>query len=190
MRPTIEVMPFGSTSTFVDKQWANGYQPNEGWETFVARDLVRAIDSRFRTIRSGSARAIGGLSSGGYGAINIALHHPGEFRVVESWSGYERAENIAPIFGGQAARLAYNSPLDYLPHVAARLRAAGVRFWFYTGIHDAPHLRAQNRLFAAELTRLGILHRSIVVRGGHNWRVWRAMGPAALVYASRHLAHR
>src|SRR5947208_16769942 len=80
-RPLILVMPFGSTGSFVDKEWANGVRPHEGWATFVARDLVRAIDRRFRTIAVGAARGIGGLSEGGYGAINIALRHPGEFRL-------------------------------------------------------------------------------------------------------------
>ena len=28
---------------------------------------------------------------GGYGALNIGVHHPGEFAMLESWSGYERA---------------------------------------------------------------------------------------------------
>src|SRR5437763_915540 len=42
-QPAILVMPFGSTGTFTDKEWANGVRPNEGWETFVARDLVQAI---------------------------------------------------------------------------------------------------------------------------------------------------
>ena len=39
-RPLILVMPFGSTGTFTDKEWANGIRPHEGWETFVARDLA------------------------------------------------------------------------------------------------------------------------------------------------------
>ena len=52
-RPLILVMPFGSTGSFTDKEWANGVRPHEGWETFVARDLVRAVDARFRTIRAG-----------------------------------------------------------------------------------------------------------------------------------------
>ena len=43
-QPMILVMPFGSTGTFTDKEWANGIRAHEGWETFVARDLVRAID--------------------------------------------------------------------------------------------------------------------------------------------------
>src|SRR5262249_25915414 len=38
--PVILVMPFGSTGTFDDKEWANGVRPDQGWETFVARDVV------------------------------------------------------------------------------------------------------------------------------------------------------
>src|SRR5919197_562792 len=86
-RPMILVMPYGSTGTFTDKEWADGATQGEGWAKFVSRDVVRAVDSRFRTIPRAADRAIGGLSEGGYGAINIALQHPREFGVVESWSG-------------------------------------------------------------------------------------------------------
>src|SRR5204863_4119909 len=99
-QPLILVMPSGSTGTFVDKEWADGYRPNESWATFVARDLVRAIDARYRTIQAGAGRALAGLSEGGYGALNIGLAHPGLFRVLESWSGYERADPLRSIFGG------------------------------------------------------------------------------------------
>src|SRR5437773_6093749 len=75
-QPLILVMPFGSTGTFTDKEWANGLGRSEGWRTFVSRDVVRAIDANYRTIASRTARGIGGLSEGGYGAINIALHAP------------------------------------------------------------------------------------------------------------------
>jgi S-formylglutathione hydrolase FrmB len=186
IRPVILVMPFGSTGTFTDKEWVDGARPGEGWGTFVSRDLVRAIDARFRTIRSGSARAIGGLSEGGYGAINIALHHPGEFRVVESWSGYERADPIRSIFGGDGARLADNSPLVQIERTAAALRAGHAYFWFYSGSDD--RLLGQNRDFAATLTRLGIRHRFLVRRGGHNWALWRGNAAVSLLAAARHLA--
>src|ERR1041385_5711571 len=43
IKPVILVMPFGSTGTFTDKEWANGIRPAERWETFVARDLVEAV---------------------------------------------------------------------------------------------------------------------------------------------------
>lgn len=78
-QPLILVMPFGSTGTFTDEEWVNGVRASSGWGTFVSRDLVQAVDSRYRTIATARGRAIAGLSEGGYGAIDIALHHPHEF---------------------------------------------------------------------------------------------------------------
>src|SRR5262245_10914886 len=82
-QPMILVMPFGSTGTFTDKEWANGAAADNGWASFVSRDLVHYVDAHYRTIPSARDRAIGGLSEGGFGAVNIALHHPAEFSVVE-----------------------------------------------------------------------------------------------------------
>ena len=189
MQPLILVMPFGSTGQFSDKEWANGVTRNAQWETFVARDVVRAVDARYRTIPAGGARAIGGLSEGGYGAINIALHHPGEFRVVESWSGYELAARDKSIFGDSGRVLQYNSPLLELPRVAARLRRDRTHFWFYSGSEDGPQWRAQNARFAAALGRDHISHTYFVVPGGHNWLVWRTHASAALLAAAAHLPH-
>jgi enterochelin esterase-like enzyme len=187
IRPPILVMPYGSTGTFTDKEWANGIHPGEGWETFVARDLVRAIDKKFRTIPAGRGRALAGLSEGGYGALNIGLHHPGEFRVLESWSGYARADNVHAIFGGSPALLARNTPLTTLARAAPALRRAHTYVWFYSGRQDP--LRVQNDAFAKELTLLNVAHRFLVVPGGHNWAVWRTHAQQALVAASRRLAH-
>jgi enterochelin esterase-like enzyme len=184
--PLILVMPFGSTGSFTDEEWANGVRPHEGWETFVARDLVRAIDARYRTIRKASGRALGGLSEGGYGSLNIGIHHPGEFRVLESWSGYERADPVRAVFGSHnTAALRRNSPLLTLPQQVAKLRRDRVRFWLYTGSGDP--LRKQNAEFAAELRRLRLPFTYYVVRGGHNWALWRGNAARAYLAASRGL---
>ncbi len=177
----ILVMPSGSTGLLDDTEWANGIRPGHAYETFVARDVVQAVDERYRTVRSPQARAIGGLSEGGYGALNIALHHPREFQVVESWSGYVRADNIPALFGRQPALLAYNSPIDYLPRVAATLRRRHVYFWFYCG--NADPLQSQNAAFAAELARYHIEHRFFIGKGGHSWPIWRANAREALLVA-------
>ena len=181
----ILVMPFGSTGTFEDKEWANGVGRGQAWESFVAHDVVQAVDARYRTLPSGTTRAIAGLSEGGYGALNIALHHPREFAVVESWSGYMRADNLPAIFGRRPALLAYNSPAAYLPKVAATLRRNGTYFWLYTGSRDS--LRAQNEAFAAELQRYRIAHTFFVDSGGHTWRIWRQNARAALLVAATRL---
>jgi enterochelin esterase-like enzyme len=184
-QPLILVMPFGSTGTFTDKEWVDGYRPHEGWATFVARDLVHYIDSQYRTIPTGSARAIAGLSEGGYGAINIALAHPNEFHVIESWSGYEKADPLKSIFGSDEARVLANTPLVTLRAAASALRRQHAFVWFYSGTND--RYRSQNEAFARLLSRYGVAHHFFVVRGGHNWGVWRTYAPHAYLAAASRL---
>jgi S-formylglutathione hydrolase FrmB len=186
-QPLILVMPFGSTGTFTDEEWVNGVRPGNNWATFVSRDLVRYVDSHYRTIASGRGRAIAGLSEGGYGAINIALHHPLEFSVVESWSGYERPDRLRAIFGAELQRLRANDPLLLLPRVAPQLRTLGTYFWFYSGSTDRLH--AQNASFARALTTLHLAHRYLLRYGGHNWALWRDNARAAYLAAAQRLTH-
>jgi enterochelin esterase-like enzyme len=184
-QPLILVMPFGSTGTFTDKEWVDGATPGNGWATFVARDLVHYVDAHYRTIASGDARAIGGLSEGGYGSINIALQHPNEFRVVESWSGYEQPAPLRSIYGTQLQLLARNDPMTLLPAVAPELRKLHTYFWFYSGTRD--RFRHQNLAFANELRRLHVRGTFFESRGGHDWSLWRKFAPQGFEVAARRL---
>jgi enterochelin esterase-like enzyme len=186
-QPLILVMPFGSTGTFTDKEWANGVTPDEAWATFVSRDVVDAIDARYRTIATPDGRAIAGLSEGGYGAVNIAVQNPDEFRVAESWSGYMRAPHDHSIFGRNLEGVTANSPLDAIAAAAPALKAAHTYIWFYSGTTDP--LRRQNRAFASELARLDLPHRYYEFRGGHNWALWRGNAWRSYLVAARRLAH-
>jgi enterochelin esterase-like enzyme len=58
--------------------------------------------------------------------------------------------------------------------------------WMYAGEKDS--LEPQNAAFAAALDRAGIPHRYFVVRGGHNWSLWRDNASLALLAASKHLS--
>lgn len=187
MRPVILVMPSGGRSFLADQEWADAVDAGNAWETFVARDLVHAVDTRYRTIASAQGRGIAGLSEGGYGALNIGLHHPGEFSLLESWSGYMAADKIPAIFGHRASVLAYNSPANWIMSVAAQVRAQRSYIWYYCGPDDP--FAAQNRAFAATLTVLGIGHRFFETPGTHSWRLWRQQMPQALITASEHLGH-
>jgi S-formylglutathione hydrolase FrmB len=184
--PVILVMPFGSTSTFTDEEWVDAVGKGNGWATFVSRDLVHYMDSHYRTIAAAAGRAIGGLSEGGYGAINIALHNPKEFSVVESWSGYQRPDKLRSIFGKNLQLLARNDPRLLVQNAAPELRRLRTYFWFYSGSTDP--LRAQNATFARELSALGIAHRYRRVFGGHNWALWRGNANLAYKAAATRLA--
>ena len=49
------------------------------WETFIAQDLVKYIDSHYRTIATRASRGLGGHSMGGYGTIRIGMKRPDVF---------------------------------------------------------------------------------------------------------------
>ncbi len=187
MKPMIIVAPTGGPSFFSDTEWANGVRKNTGWETYVVRDLVEVVQHDFRAIPSGRYRIVGGLSMGGYGALDMAIHHPGEFDVVESWSGYMWADRVPGVFGAHPKRsmMLYDSPAFEVRRVAKRLRADHVFIWFYSGRRDP--LRFQNERFATELQALHIGHSFLLEPGGHDWRLWRSMTPSALLVASQHL---
>src|SRR6185295_15021139 len=57
------------------------------YETHICRDLVPEIDRRFRTLGTREGRAIGGKSSGGFGALVLAMRHPELFAAVASHAG-------------------------------------------------------------------------------------------------------
>jgi S-formylglutathione hydrolase len=70
---------------FIGHMWANS--PVSGnWEDAITKELVSYVDAHYRTLASPASRGIAGMSLGGVGAINIALHHPELFRVLYAMS--------------------------------------------------------------------------------------------------------
>ena len=186
IRPMIIVMPSGAFSLFADEEWANTVRPNNAWETFVARDLVAAIQHRYRAKQSGNSRGIGGLSEGAYGALNIGFHHVGEFGLMEGWSPYYTADQNPVFFGNNPSLLRYNSPAIQLPLIASRLRAAHSYIWLYTGTHD--YTVRGSKKFAAELTGLHVAHSYSIHPGRHDWLLWRTWMPESLAVASNYFS--
>jgi enterochelin esterase family protein len=57
------------------------------YETHLTAEVIPAIDQRFRTVAARDARAIGGKSSGGFGALVLAMRRPELFAAVASHAG-------------------------------------------------------------------------------------------------------
>ncbi len=181
IRPMIIVDPVARTSRFAnDTEWADARAGR--YDAFVA-ELAHVIDRRYATIADRQHRGVGGLSMGGYGAVNVALHHPRLFSVAESWSGYYTQTPTGPFAGLSAARLADNSPLVKVERVAPAIRRLGLRAFVYQGNHDDVPARTMIA-FAHELRRAGGVARYAVYPGKHNWRLWRAHIPQMLLAAS------
>ena len=59
------------------------------YEDYIVRDLIGHVDATYRTIASREGRGIGGLSMGGFGALQLAMRHPDVFASAASHSGVD-----------------------------------------------------------------------------------------------------
>lgn len=57
-----------------------------GWATFVVRDLIDFVDSRYRSIPARNARALAGHSMGGFGTLVLGFAHPALFGMLYAMS--------------------------------------------------------------------------------------------------------
>ncbi len=163
----IVVMPDGNGRVTFSTQWANRRDGRDRVEDALI-ELVTHIDTDYRTVRDRRYRVIAGLSSGGFGAANVAARHPDTFGTAMSFSGYFQAQG--PVFGGDPAYVRANSPYDL---VADREPARGVRYVLVVGSAD-PVYRWGTERFAHQLARLGVPHNLELVSGSHGGVMWLA----------------
>ncbi|RYG54517.1 hypothetical protein EON80_31695, partial [bacterium] len=78
-------------------------RPSYPMESFILRELVPYVDRTYRTIPEAGARALDGISAGGYGAANLLLKHPDVWKIGASHNGFfspdDDIENMRAILG-------------------------------------------------------------------------------------------
>ncbi|WIX99898.1 alpha/beta hydrolase-fold protein [Amycolatopsis mongoliensis] len=151
-------------------------------ETYLARTVVPAIDQRYRTIADRGHRALGGMSGGGFGALNIGLHHVDEFGTLLIALPYDDLNDSVGVLDGNRAAIAANTPRRYLPTmnfpapVSVMLAVGTGAPTDVTTAHriaDALHARGQEAVVHAE-------------RGfNHTWHTARATLPYLLAFADQ-----
>ncbi len=187
IRPLVVAMPAGGDRATDDTEWADSAtRSGERWETYVARDVVDLMQSRYRVRARRASRGIAGISMGGFGAMNLALHHRGEFAAVGSWSGYFHT-NTPSVHGTSPAEQARYSPARYVPKLTPSLASEHPAISFYSGSRDRFH--GENTAFDRLLTRLGVPHRFTSVPGaGHNWALWSSRVDAEITFLADSLS--
>lgn len=164
-------------SPFYDPQYIDGENGNVS--SAIGRELVQIVKSRYRTLPSPKFWAIGGLSSGGWGATNIGLHHPQSFRVLFSHSGYFEDKSGAK-----------NSPMKYIKKMPPQTRSQ-FRIYLDAGKEDGKYL-TQTRKFAALLQELQVEREFNEFPGGHTligpdslWNYWHKHLADSLTYVGK-----
>jgi S-formylglutathione hydrolase FrmB len=184
--PLMVVMPDGYRGFYTKNADGPDYARHFGEE------LLDFVERNFRARRAAAARCIGGLSMGGYGALQLALAYPHKFRSVNSHSGallhgakrYDKPTEaeLRRVFGRRPA----GSRHDLL-RLARKAAAEGhlPRIRIDCGTED--FLLADNRRFHAQLGQAGIGHEYAEFPGSHNWDYWDLHVREALAFHAKAL---
>jgi enterochelin esterase-like enzyme len=164
--PFIIVLPNGGANYWVNQ--ATGQR----WADYVVNDVVAQVDRDYRTIQTPAARAIGGLSMGGEGALRIAMQHPNVFGVAGAHSPSLRtafdqfAPELQTIFGdAQAWRAATPLWLVLDTDSAYDLTIA-------IDVGEDDPWRPNVELLHQRMVSRGISHRFEILPGEHEAEYW------------------
>jgi len=169
--PPVILMPT-DTGASLGSAYADWLDGTTRAETFMMDELLTWAEASFPL---DARRWVTGLSMGGYGALLLALRHPGCFASATSTSGFfsphvlrEYVGNVEDRVWGSAQRLAEH---DVAALIREPERHAGLRLAFDCGVDD-PRL-VDNRALHELLEELGIAHGYAEHAGGHDWDYWR-----------------
>ena len=124
-------------------------------------EIVKFIDSNYRTIAKKQSRAICGLSMGGFHTMNISLNYPDMFNYSGMFSAAIGVSDpsISPMYQDMDAKIA-----TYFSKKPALL---------WIGCGNSDFLIQANREFVKKLQDGGYAHTYYENDGGHIWRNWR-----------------
>ena len=175
IEPMLIVLPNGGANYWVNH--ADGAR----WGDFLVDDVVPSVDGDFRTVTDRSARAIGGLSMGGEGALRQAMLNPDVFSIAAAHSPSLRTayDQLAPelqeLYGTQAEwRAASPLWLTVDSDAAYRLNIA-------LDVGEDDPWRPNVEMLHSWMNSRGIAHRFDVLPGEHAAEYW-------IEYVDRYLA--
>jgi putative lysine transport system ATP-binding protein len=189
------VMPEGSDGWYTDSMTV----ANDKYESYIVREMVPMIDSKFRTLADREHRFIAGLSMGGYGAIKFGLKYPEMFSLVGSFSGAldapmrtEKSGNkwpsIPAVFGPEGSQARADNDIFTLIRDLPQDKVSTLPFiYFDCGTEDA-FIRV-NRDFATLLLEKKVAHEFRQLPGRHGWPYWDQQVQEFLRVANKRLGN-
>jgi poly(3-hydroxybutyrate) depolymerase len=183
--PMVLVMPAINGSGRDYQDCVNG--PRVSDDTYLTQDVRADVLARYRVSHDPYEWGVGGYSSGGYCAANLALRHRGSFGAAAVIEGYFRAAD-----GPAAAALNHNKPLETANsplYLAERLTPGSgpvPAFWVAAGTHDVSDYKPATA-FAAALNRMQQVP-FIKLNAADSGSAWAAALPAALTWLWQQLA--
>ena len=175
IQPMIVVMPDDADSTY----WANWDNGGPRWGDYVTEDVVSTIDRRYRTLPNPADRAIGGLSMGGLGALNLAFQHPDVFGVVGAHSPSVRLEPDPTLWFLTGENFWEHNPIWLAQH---RPGLDSLKIWLDAGTDDVwlPNIETVHAALVGE----GLHVEWHILPGPHEAEYWISHVPEYLRFYS------
>jgi len=172
----ILVFPDGSQfGWYVDSPLEKDMQ----YETYISKEIVQFVDSKYPTVAKREARGIMGLSMGGHGALLLAAKHPDIFGSASSLSGILKITNHPDKWqiAGRLGALAENRAVweaNCVWDQAPRFKDANVRILFDCGVDDTQTgAIGDNRELHERFKTMAIPHIWREMPGTHSWDYWQ-----------------
>lgn len=181
----IVVMPEGDNGWYTDSISV----PNDKYESYIVKELIPEIDSKFRTNSQRDGRIIAGLSMGGYGSLKFGLKHPEMFTLVGSFSGALGAaswsektvgnswkaltDSVMSVYGADDSQTRKDNDIYKIVRELPADRIKTLPF-MYVDCGTEDFLIVLNREFAALLTEKKIPHEYRQLPGAHEWQYWES----------------
>lgn len=124
-------------------------------------DVVKFVDSNYRTINSKQGRAIAGLSMGGYHALHISKQYPDMFNYVGLFS--------AAIMPGKDVK----SPIYDNMEGKLKIQFGKKPALYWIGIGNTDFLYKDNEMYRKMLDEKGYKYTYYESSEGHIWKNWR-----------------
>ena len=177
IEPMIVVLPFGAQG-----YWVNHADGGPQWSDYITDEVVPYVDREFRTDKRRERRAIGGLSMGGHGALQMAFRRPDLFAVAGAHSPTIRPYEESPTFFGNQKHFASYDPLTLATTSTGAMK---VTTWVDLGNEDK--FRASTAKLRDALTARGAELHFNVFEGEHEGWYWMGYLPEYLRFYSRAL---
>ncbi|MBA8929728.1 enterochelin esterase-like enzyme [Kutzneria viridogrisea] len=155
-------------------------------ETYLTRTVTAAIDSRFRTIPDRAHRALGGMSGGGFCALNSGLRNLDRYGTLLVSLPYDTPGDATALLSGHPDLLRANTPRDYIPTMRF---TAPVAVMLSAGENAQTDMTTARRIKRALEQRGQQVFMRFEPNLNHTWRTARAALPYMLAYANEQFPH-
>jgi enterochelin esterase-like enzyme len=171
--PVIVVSPRMSHGWLDDPECVDGV--HEKVETHLLGDVIPTVDSSLRTLADRTHRTFGGMSAGGYCALNLGLRNRSVASTIIDMSGFTKPTHtggLSELFGSpspaEQSLVKANSPAEYAATLAA---GPPTRVWMDVGTEDKGVMDEMTPVVLALRSRgVDVVYR--VRTGAHTFYVW------------------